>query len=1042
LLWLWRTVKYEEVYLSDYPSPREAHQSLRACLLFYNEVRPHQALGYRTPAEISFAPVHCTRSIMSVSPAPHDSFTFVGRDRELGILRQHLTAALNGRGSLVLIGGEAGIGKTALAEALCREAEEQRTPVLVGRCYDLAETPPYGTWVELFGQYSPANASPLPDAFARPGTVGEVTSQAALFQQALDFLRALASQQPLLVLLDDLHWADLASLDLLRFLARSLTTMPLLLIVTYRSDELTRRHPLYALLPLLVREASAIRIDLRPLHREAITALVQARYHLPDADAAHLVAYLGDRSEGNPFFLGELLRTLTEEAVLWHTDGGWSLGALAGVQVPPLLRQVIDGRLARLGEEARGLLAIAAVIGQEVPIDLWTTVTETDEAGLLPVIARAVEARLLGEAPDGSGVRFVHALIREALYEGMLATQRRVQHRRIGDALAERADADPDAVAYHYQQAGDARAGAWLIRAGERAQRAYAWLTAAARFEAALVLLEAHPTKESTAGWLHYRLAKMRRNSDPAGGMAHLDVAEGVARETDDRALAAGVQYTRGQLRIFVGEIAGGLSELRAGVAALETLTAAEQERLNAHDDTHGGTMRSRRGLLAFHLAGSGHLTEAVAVAEEVLQGLPTDRREIARAGGLHGNAFRGLGIAYALLGRVTDARAAWAGTRAVARTMGYQVNVYYALTQELWFVILPYLTDDVAERERLLAEAEAAWKQSREMGMPPPLGVHDLGLAFVTGAWVVAREAAEAAYANPMRVFRQWARWTLAQLARAQGRVGEAAVYVREQFPAGPETEPGDVGLDFGLHVQRAAAALALDAGDLPGATAWLAAHDRWLAWSGAVQGQSEGQALWAQYHRQAGDLEQARVHAERALAHASEPRQPLALLAAHRLLGELDTDAGRSDDAAHHLDAALALADACQAPWERALTLIALADLRAATDAPDDARALLDEAQAICAPLGAQPALARIAALHAQLDAPPAAPAYPAGLSAREVEVLRLVAQGLTDAEVAEHLFLSPRTVGQHLRSVYNKLGVSSRAAATRFAVEHGLT
>ncbi len=241
---------------------------------------------------------------------------------------------------------------------------------------------------------------------------------------------------------------------------------------------------------------------------------------------------------------------------------------------------------------------------------------------------------------------------------------------------------------------------------------------------------------------------------------------------------------------------------------------------------------------------------------------------------------------------------------------------------------------------------------------------------------------------------------------------------------------------------MMRLAAELLLDAADLAQAHEWLLAHDRWLAWSGAVLGQSEGQALWAQYHWHAGAIDKARAHAERALAHASDPRQPLALLAAHRLLGELDTETERYEDATRHLDDALTLADACHAPYERALTLLAMAALRAATGEVGQARTLLDEVRTVCEPLSAKPTLARVAALAERLAATPTAvPAYPAGLSAREVEVLRLVAQGLTNPQVARQLFLSPRTVEQHLRSVYNKLGVSSRAAASTFAVQHGL-
>jgi predicted ATPase len=231
--------------------------------------------------------------------ADTDAGTLVGRGREQATLRQHLDAAIAGRGRVVLIGGEAGIGKTALAEAVCREAEEQGALMLVGRCYDLTETPPYGPWVEAFARYpSGEDVPPLPEAFAERGTVGAVASQDALFRQVLDFFAALTAVRPVVLLLDDLHWADPGSLDLLRFLARAVSALPLLVLVTYRSDELTRRHPLYALLPVLERESAAVRVDLRRLSSDAVRALVAARYTLapPDVTGSPAIWMRGRRA--------------------------------------------------------------------------------------------------------------------------------------------------------------------------------------------------------------------------------------------------------------------------------------------------------------------------------------------------------------------------------------------------------------------------------------------------------------------------------------------------------------------------------------------------------------------------------------------------------------------------------------------------------------------------------------------------------------------------------------------------------------------------
>jgi len=467
--------------------------------------------------------------VLPTLPSP----ILVGRERELATLRARLDVALAGQGSLVLIGGEAGIGKTALAEAVCREATEQGALVLIGRCFDLVETPPYGPWIELFARYKPSGDAPsVPEIFARLGTAGDVASQAALFRQVLDFFATLSARQPVVLLLDDIHWADPASLDLLRFVARALPDAPILLVATYRADELTRRQPLYALLPLLVRESRATRLDVRPLAADAVRALVSARYDLPPRDETRLVAYLAERAEGNPLFVGEVLRTLEESHVLRRAGGGWDLRDLSGTPVPALLRQVIDGRVARLGDAVQALLEVASVIGQTIPLALWAAIAETAEDALLAAVEPACAGALLAEVPDGAALRFGHALIREAVYEGVTPARRRRLHRRIGEVTAAMPDAHPDTVAYHFRAADDARATAWLMQAGERAFASYAWATAEARFTQALPPMAG---AERAVVLLH--LSVLHRMD--AGGTREAEEAVRVATEAGDAALAA-----------------------------------------------------------------------------------------------------------------------------------------------------------------------------------------------------------------------------------------------------------------------------------------------------------------------------------------------------------------------------------------------------------------------------------------------------------------------------------------------------------------------
>jgi DNA-binding CsgD family transcriptional regulator len=443
---------------------------------------------------------------------------------------------------------------------------------------------------------------------------------------------------------------------------------------------------------------------------------------------------------------------------------------------------------------------------------------------------------------------------------------------------------------------------------------------------------------------------------------------------------------------------------------------------------------------LPWFLASQGRLDEAVEIGEAFVRqagAVPPGNGLITSASG---HAYQGLGIACASLGRPDDSHQASERARELYRGLDHHAVIAFTLLGEQRDVVLRYRTTDLDLRREIADEAEVAIGRAGGAFLPgtSPKLARLAGL-LLGGGWDTIHELLSDMPPPGNVYLRREITCTLGPLARFQGDAEAAWAQVHAVLPNGAVTEPGGQVLLEALLLQSLAADLALDAGDAPAAAAWLTARDRWLAWSGAVLGRAEGQLAWARYHRARGDVPRARACAKESLALASDPPQPLALLSALRLLGELATEVGDVDAAERDLAAALDLAIACSAPFERALTLLALAELHVAKHRADRASALLADARAICEPLSARPTLARIEALSQRLGA--ASGDDPFGLTARELEVLRLVAQGLTNATVADRLFISPRTVGQHLRSVYAKLGVTSRAAATRLAIERNL-
>jgi DNA-binding CsgD family transcriptional regulator len=981
----------------------------------------------------------------------------VGRTAERVLLSEQLAAVRAGHGNVVILGGEAGIGKTTLARDLARQARDAGALVVPAFCHDLMAAPPYGLWVDFAERYRhlPGNADlpRLPAALA-DRALDRIGTQSALFADVTGFLQAIVASRPLVIALEDVQWADPASLELLRYLAARIAHLPLLMLVTYRVDELTRQNPFYQQLPALVRESEGLRIDLKRLDTAELGALVRAHYDLPDDDRARLVAHLDAWSDGNPFFAMELLRTLEEQddGGLVRDDGGWHLTEIDQLQVPPLVQQVTDARVAHLGDAIREPLEIASVIGHDVPLDLLTAITTTDEDTLFAAIDRAIEGHLCIESADGSHIHFVHALTREALYASIPPRRRRALHRQVAETLEARPETDPDAIAWHYQQALDPRAPAWLVRAGDRAQRAYAWLTATDRFKAAALLLETVPGAEIERARLLYRCGRLQRYANAPDAIDCLRTAIRLAADAGDRVLAADSTYSQGLVQIFADDWDEGLPTMSAGSEALLSLPN-EETFISATDalwmadalptmetwaarhpeatfDRLVALDVNRHMSLAWFSAEAGNLAEATAIVDRYRQELAAPDVGPLMIANL-GHAEFGAAITRAALGDPAGAHAAFERSRRAYRLIDHHACMVFSLLTELLAVAIPYHADDPVARQRLANEAEREIELARgAFPLDVTSALAQLAPLALSGAWPEARAIAAPVERFGTYVIRRQVTAAIPRIARHTGQPSEAWRHIRWILPDGPAAEPGSAVLLDAIELQQLAADLCLDGGDLAGAERWLQANDRWLAWSGAARGRAGNALAWARWHDASGNPGAAITGADRAVSLASEPRQPLALIEALRLRGELAMKRGDRSRAKEDLTAALDLAAACEVPFERAATLAALAELRRDAE-------LAEEALAIATMLGAQPLIARIERQMDQYGA--LSRRHPAGLTGREMEVLRLVAAGLTDAEVADRLSISPRTVGQHLRSIYGKLDVRSRTEATRFALEH---
>lgn len=492
--------------------------------------------------------------IGDVSTARHRT-PFVGREQERSQLTDRLDGLTGASGSLVLIGGEPGVGKTRLAEEIAAQGTRRGFRTLVGHCYDLDSPAPYLPFIELLeaaardvdrdtfrlalGDAAGEIAKVMPQLHKLyddipPGLeLPAEQERRYLFNSITEFLERAASARPLVLLLDDIHWADESSLLLLQNIAPKLESLPVLIIGTYRDLELDVNRPLARVLDDLVRRRLTHRISLKRFSEEGVRVLLERLGG--SAPPEPLVTTIFEETDGNPFFVEEVFRHLADEGRVFDAGGGWRSDLDIGeVEVPESLRLVIGRRLERLSQGARKALTAAAVIGRTFEFRLLEAVAGLGDDELLDAIEDAQQLNLIEPLSTSSletRYEIVHELIRQTLLSGVSAPRQQRLHLKVAEAIEEMHAEEPGEraaeILNHLYRSGGAspeKTLRYLLLAGERAQESAAFEDAQRFFEEALEA--ADPDDEVTGARALVGLGYAKRGGGSLGeAMAYWDEA-------------------------------------------------------------------------------------------------------------------------------------------------------------------------------------------------------------------------------------------------------------------------------------------------------------------------------------------------------------------------------------------------------------------------------------------------------------------------------------------------------------------------------------
>ncbi|MBW3563021.1 MAG: AAA family ATPase [Actinobacteria bacterium] len=977
--------------------------------------------------------------------------TFVGRRSERARLAAAFERAAAGEPSIMLIGGDAGIGKTRLLTEFVSGRGDGL--VLTGGCLELGEAVlPYAPVVEALRELTRelgaervrtlltgprrelSRLLPSRSDTDRERADVEPSNQSRLFEAVLSTLETLGADRPVVLAIEDLHWADRSTLDLVVFLARNLDRGNVLVVATYRTDDIHRRHTLQPVLAELSRVSCVERLDLVPFDRDELAEQLTAILgHQPDDD---LVDEIAVRSEGNAFYAEELL------AAAERSEG----------RLPPTLRDILASRLAPLPETAKEVVRVAAAAGRAVDHQLLEEVAEVPAPELRDGLREAVAHQVLVTTADGRSYRFRHALVQEAVHDELLPGERTRLHATFAEALTRDpslAAAGPEGVhaelAHHWYAAHELdRAFTASLAAADNAVRLYAFAEAQHHYELVLEIWDrVQDTPRQQAPPRHEVLRRAAQAAGLGGGtrraVAHLRAAISEAGDDVPPEVRAGL----------LGELSRGLWAGGQGEEAL----AASEESLDAMPEEPS---RER----AFALAWRGRLLMLTAPSKEAMLAAIEPSREaveVAREVGARleeSQALNSLGTSTAFAEDLEAGVAHLQESLRVAEEVGSADDVLRA-----YINLNSTLEHGGRSDEAIRVGYEGiTWAEDNEVTGPVPdfLRLNMVDVLYFLGRWEEADAQLRASRIRPDSGV------TLVHLAIAAGRlrVGQGRFdEAREHLRQGRDAVRAVVDPQFLVPMAEAESHLAVWEGRPEDARRTidevLAFEDlRWhLDMVAPLAARAEADT--AQRARAAGDgaaLAEAarrldgvlgRVDAELAAEDddswwAERLRDARANVRAERtrLEGEPDPDvwAAAVERADEHRFAEARV----YLRWRHAETLLEL-------DRRDEAAQELETAHGLASELGARPLREEIEALarRGRVELPGVAVGDDGqlGLTPREREVLELVAEGLTNREIGERLYIAEKTASVHVSNILAKLDVSNRVEAAGVAHRLGL-